>query len=64
MATHILPVTAQGPGCPVAFAPARLPLHKKLGLFFFRFGACPLCIMGSVGYGLVRLVRGRGWPNR
>ena len=30
---------------------------KELGLFFFRFGVCPLCITASVGYGFYRLFK-------
>jgi len=39
-----------GPNCPIV--PVNLPLHKKVALFFFRFGVCPLCITSSVSYGV------------
>jgi hypothetical protein len=37
-----------GESCPVV--PANLPFHKKMLLFFFRFGICPACVSMSVGY--------------
>ncbi|MHC6201041.1 hypothetical protein [Elizabethkingia miricola] len=39
-----------GMSCPVI--PARLPFYKKLVLFFFRFGICPLCITMSLVYNI------------
>ena len=50
-----------GVSCPIT--PVNLPWYKKVGLFFFRFGICPLCVTSSVGYSLVRAVRSR-WPAR
>jgi hypothetical protein len=37
-----------GPSCPIV--PVNLPLHKKIVLFFFRFGICPACITMSLGF--------------
>jgi hypothetical protein len=37
-----------GISCPVI--PAHLPFYKKLVLFFFRFGICPLCVTLSLAY--------------
>jgi hypothetical protein len=33
---------------------------KELGLFFFRFGICPLCITASISYGLYRIFKSIG----
>ena len=44
-----------GVSCPIT--PTELPFYKKAGLFFFRFGICPLCVTTSVGYSLLRLIR-------
>ena len=44
-----------GESCPIT--PVDLPLYKKVGLFFFRFGICPLCITSSVGYSLLQGIR-------
>ncbi|ADB39265.1 hypothetical protein [Spirosoma linguale] len=44
-----------GVSCPIT--PVNLPFHKKVGLFFFRFGICPLCVTTSIGYSTVRLIR-------
>lgn len=41
-----------GVSCPIT--PVALPWYKKAGLFFFRFGICPLCVTSSVGYSLWR----------
>ncbi len=60
MATNIWNIaetTGDGVSCPIT--PVNLPWYKQVGLFFFRFGVCPLCVTSSVGYGLVRAVRGR-----
>ena len=46
-----------GVSCPIT--PVNLPWYKKVSLFFFRFGICPLCVTSSVGYSLVRAVRNR-----
>jgi hypothetical protein len=35
-----------GVSCPII--PANLPWYKKVGLTFFRFGVCPLCITMSL----------------
>jgi hypothetical protein len=44
-----------GPNCPVI--PVKLPMHKKLLLFFFRFGICPLCITSSVIYSGIKFFK-------
>lgn len=44
-----------GMSCPVI--PARLPFYKKLVLFFFRFGICPLCITMSLVYTIRKLLK-------
>jgi hypothetical protein len=41
-----------GVSCPVI--PANLPFHKKVVLFFFRFGVCPMCVTMSLGYNIVK----------
>ena len=41
-----------GQSCPIT--PVHLPWSKKVFLFFFRFGLCPLCVTMSVGYCFVR----------
>ncbi len=40
----------EGDGLSCAITPANLPLHKKIVLFFFRFGICPACVTMSLGY--------------
>ena len=60
MATNIWNIeeyTGDGISCPIT--PVGLPWYKQVGLFFFRFGVCPLCVTSSVAYGLVRAVRRR-----
>ena len=44
-----------GLSCPIT--PANLPFQKKLLLFFFRFGICPMCITMSLGYNIVKLFK-------
>ena len=44
-----------GRSCPIT--PVHLPWPKKVFLFFFRFGLCPLCVTMSVGYCFVRAFR-------
>ncbi|WP_461091450.1 hypothetical protein [Spirosoma gilvum] len=44
-----------GISCPIT--PIHLPWYKKVGLFFFRFGICPMCVTTSVGYSLYRMIR-------
>ncbi len=44
-----------GLSCPIT--PANLPFHKKVVLFFFRFGICPACVTMSLGYNLMKLVK-------
>jgi hypothetical protein len=44
---------SEGVGCPII--PANLPFYKKVVLFFFRFGICPICITMSLGYSLTKL---------
>jgi hypothetical protein len=39
-----------GESCPIT--PVNLPLHKKIILFFFRFGICPMCVTMSILYNL------------
>lgn len=41
-----------GESCPIT--PANLPFRKKVILFFFRFGVCPMCITMSLLYNLVK----------
>jgi hypothetical protein len=41
-----------GVSCPII--PTNLPFHKKVVLFFFRFGVCPLCITMSLAYSIAR----------
>jgi len=41
-----------GASCPVI--PANLPFQKKVVLFFFRFGVCPLCITMSLAYNIAK----------
>lgn len=41
-----------GVSCPIT--PINLPWHKKVVLFLFRFGICPLCVTSSVGYSLLK----------
>jgi hypothetical protein len=41
-----------GVSCPII--PAHLPFHKKLVLFFFRFGVCPICVTMSLAYSIAR----------
>ena len=58
MATNIWNIKeyeGDGVSCPIT--PANLPWYKKVGLFFFRFGVCPLCVTSSVVYGTVRWAR-------
>jgi hypothetical protein len=45
----------EGVSCPIT--PANLPFYKKITLFFFRFGVCPLCITMSLGYSLMKFVK-------
>jgi hypothetical protein len=40
----------EGDGISCPTTPANLPFHKKIVLFFFRFGVCPMCITMSLGY--------------
>jgi hypothetical protein len=51
-----------GRSCPIT--PVHLPWPKRIFLFFFRFGLCPLCVTMSVGYCFVRtfrtIIRGLG----
>jgi hypothetical protein len=41
-----------GISCPII--PANLPFYKKMVLFFFRFGICPMCITMSLGYSILK----------
>jgi peroxiredoxin len=47
-----------GQSCPIV--PVNLPIHKKIVLFFFRFGVCPMCITLSLGYNVVSAFRQLG----
>lgn len=47
--------TGDGISCPIV--PARVAWYKKIFLFFFRFGICPLCVTMSVAYAVARLTR-------
>lgn len=49
----------QGDGISCPITPVNLPWHKKVVLFFFRFGVCPLCVTSSVVYSVWRWVRPR-----
>jgi len=42
-----------GASCPII--PAKLPWYKKVCQVFFRFGACPVCIIRSCAYSIRRL---------
>jgi hypothetical protein len=44
-----------GVSCPII--PAQLPLYKKVGLFFFRFGICPACVTMSLAYNISKASR-------
>ena len=44
-----------GVSCPIT--PANVPLHKKIVLFLFRFGVCPMCVTMSLGYSLLKPFR-------
>ena len=54
---NIAEYEGDGVSCPVT--PVNLPWYKQVGLFFFRFGVCPLCVTSSVAYGAWRWVRPR-----
>ena len=47
--------TGDGISCPVI--PAQVAWYKKIFLFFFRFGICPLCVTMSVAYAVARLTK-------
>ncbi len=44
-----------GVSCPIT--PANLPFYKKIVLFFFRFGVCPMCVLMSLGYNISKLFK-------
>lgn len=44
-----------GISCPIL--PTNLPLHKKVVLFFFRFGVCPMCVTMSLGFSILKLFK-------
>lgn len=44
-----------GVSCPIT--PVNLPLYKKIVLFFFRFGVCPMCVTMSLGYNVMKGLR-------
>ncbi len=52
---NIKEYTGDGVSCPIM--PVVLPWYKQVGLFFFRFGFCPLCVTSSVGYSLWQELR-------
>jgi hypothetical protein len=41
-----------GLSCPII--PTNLPFHKKIVLFFFRFGVCPICVTMSLSYNILK----------
>ena len=41
-----------GVSCPIIHA--NLPFYKKIILFFFRFGICPMCVTMSLGYNILK----------
>ena len=55
-----------GPNCPVI--PVNLQWYKKVVLFFFRFGVCPMCITSSVLYSAVKAFKkhpgGKNQPDQ
>ena len=64
MATNIWNIQeneGDGVSCPIT--PVNLPWHKKVGLLFFRFGVCPLCVTSSLAYALVKAVRKHRQPS-
>lgn len=46
---------SDGLNCPII--PANLPFQKKVVLFFFRFGVCPMCITMGLGYNIMKPVK-------
>jgi hypothetical protein len=46
---------SDGISCPII--PAKLPFYKKIVLFFFRFGICPICITMSLSYNVLKLYK-------
>ncbi len=49
-------VTA-GKSCPLGTR--KLPFYKRIFLFFFRFGICPVCMTMSIGYAVWRSISKR-----
>jgi hypothetical protein len=47
-----------GVSCPIT--PANLPFHKKVVLFFFRFGICPMCVTMSLTYSIGKFFKNMG----
>lgn len=43
-----------GVSCPIV--PVNLPWYKKVGLTFFRFGVCPMCITLSLTYKVAQVL--------
>ncbi|MBL0043071.1 MAG: hypothetical protein IPP33_01245 [Flavobacteriales bacterium] len=44
-----------GRSCPIT--PRQLPLQKRMLLFFFRFGVCPVCVTMSLAYNVRQAIR-------
>lgn len=44
-----------GVSCPII--PANLPWYKKVGLAFFRFGVCPMCVTMSLTYSITKFFK-------
>jgi hypothetical protein len=49
--------TGDGKSCPIV--PVNLPWHKRIVLFFFRFGVCPMCVTMSLLYNITKPIRKR-----
>ena len=45
----------EGQSCPLI--PADAPLWKKILLFFFSFGVCPMCITLSISFNTFQFLR-------
>ena len=44
----------QGDGLSCPIITANLPIYKKIVLFFFRFGVCPMCVTMSLGFNVIK----------
>lgn len=47
----------EGDGITYPIIRVNLPFHKKVLLFFFRFGICPMCITTSLGYHILKPIK-------